>query len=128
MSKKILIVEDNELNRDMISRRVAKRGFEVVMAYDGQAGVDAALRETPDLILMDMDLPVIDGWEATRRLKADPRTKKIPVIALTAHAMSGDREGCLKAGCDEYDIKPVQMPSLLNKINKFLPGTVDLDA
>lgn len=118
---KILIVEDNELNRDMISRRIAKRGFDVVMAFDGEQGLEMAIKEAPDLILMDMDLPVMDGWEATRRIKSNPRTKAIPVIALTAHAMVGDREGCLSAGCDEYDIKPVQMTSLLRKIGRFLP-------
>ncbi len=118
---KIMIVEDNEMNSDMLSRRLAKRGFEVVLAFDGQQGLDMALQETPDLILMDMDLPVMDGWETTRQIKSNPRIQGIPVIALTAHAMVGDREGCLSAGCDEYDIKPVQMTSLLRKIGRFLP-------
>jgi CheY-like chemotaxis protein len=113
---KILLVEDNEMNRDMLSRRLAKRGFEVVMAVDGAEGVSMARSAAPDLILMDMSLPVMDGWTATRKLKADASTQGIPVIGLTAHAMAGDREKCLEAGCDEYDTKPVDFPRLLEKI------------
>ena len=113
---KILLVEDNEMNRDMLSRRLAKRGFEVVMAVDGAEGVEMARSASPDLILMDMSLPVMDGWTATRTLKADASTSAIPVIGLTAHAMAGDREKCLEAGCDEYDTKPVDFPRLLEKI------------
>ena len=113
---KILLVEDNEMNRDMLSRRLAKRGFEVVMAVDGAEGVSMARSAAPDLILMDMSLPVMDGWTATRVLKADAATRGIPVIGLTAHAMAGDREKCLEAGCDEYDTKPVDVPRLLEKI------------
>jgi two-component system cell cycle response regulator DivK len=118
---KILIVEDNEMNRDMLSRRLAKRGFTVVMAVDGQQGVDMARCEKPDLVLMDMSLPVLDGWAATRAIKADAATASIPVIALTAHAMAGDREKALAAGCDDYDTKPIELPRLLEKIGKFLP-------
>lgn len=117
---KILLVEDNEMNRDMLSRRLERRGYLVVMAVDGGQGVAMALSEAPDLILMDMSLPVLDGWEATRRVKADERTKAIPVIALTAHAMSGDREKALEAGCDDYDIKPIELPRLLAKIAALL--------
>jgi CheY-like chemotaxis protein len=117
---KILLVEDNEMNRDMLSRRLERKGYAVVIAVDGQQGVDMTYSETPDLILMDMSLPVIDGWEATRRLKADDKTKAIPVIALTAHAMSGDREKALEAGADEYDTKPVDLPRLLTKIQGLL--------
>ena len=113
---KILLVEDNEMNRDMLSRRLAKRGFEVVMAVDGAEGVSMARSAAPDLILMDMSLPVMDGWTATRELKAGAATRGIPVIGLTAHAMAGDREKCLEAGCDEYDTKPVDFPRLLEKI------------
>ncbi|MFM8715270.1 MAG: response regulator [Spartobacteria bacterium] len=113
---KILLVEDNEMNRDMLSRRLAKRGFEVVMAVDGAEGVSMARSAAPDLILMDMSLPVMDGWTATRELKADAATRGIPVIGLTAHATAGDREKCLEAGCDEYDTKPVDFPRLLEKI------------
>lgn len=113
---KILLVEDNEMNRDMLSRRLAKRGFEVVMAVDGAEGVSIARSAAPDVILMDMSLPVMDGWTATRMLKADVATRGIPVIGLTAHAMAGDREKCLEAGCDEYDTKPVDFPRLLEKI------------
>ena len=113
---KILLVEDNEMNRDMLSRRLAKRGFEVVMAVDGAEGVSMARSAAPDLTLMDMSLPVMDGWTATRALKADAATRGIPVIGLTAHAMAGDREKCLEAGCDEYDTKPVDFPRLLEKI------------
>jgi two-component system cell cycle response regulator DivK len=117
---KILLVEDNEMNRDMLSRRLERKGFAVVMAVDGQQGVDMAHTENPELILMDMSLPIIDGWEATRRLKADESTKAIPIIALTAHAMSGDREKALEAGADEYDTKPVELPRLLGKIQALL--------
>jgi CheY-like chemotaxis protein len=118
---KILIVEDNEMNRDMLSRRLERRGFTVVMAVDGQQGVDMVRSECPDLILMDMSLPVMDGWEATRMIKSDDVLKAIPVIALTAHAMAGDREKAMEAGCDDYDTKPIELPRLLDKIAKFLP-------
>lgn len=117
---KILLVEDNEMNRDMLSRRLVRNGFEVVMAVDGQQGVDMATSEKPDLILMDMSLPVMDGWEATRRVKADASTKTIPVIALTAHAMVQDKEKAMAAGCDDFDTKPVELPRLLGKINALL--------
>jgi two-component system cell cycle response regulator DivK len=117
---KILLVEDNEMNRDMLSRRLERKGYTVVIAVDGQQGVDMTYSENPDLILMDMSLPIIDGWEATRRLKADEKTKAIPIIALTAHAMSGDREKALEAGSDEYDTKPVELPRLLSKIEALL--------
>ena len=113
---KILLVEDNEMNRDMLSRRLLRRGYELVFAVDGQAAVEMALGESPRLILMDMGLPVVDGWEATRRIKADPRTRAIPIIALTAHAMSGDRERALDAGCDDFDTKPVDIQRLVAKI------------
>ncbi len=113
---KILLVEDNEMNRDMLSRRLTRRGFEVVIAEDGAQGVEMARSEQPDVILMDMSLPVIDGWEATRRIKADAATAAIPVIALTAHAMAGDQEQARAAGCDDYDTKPVELPRLLGKI------------
>jgi two-component system, cell cycle response regulator DivK len=117
---KILLVEDNEMNRDMLSRRLLRKGFEVVIAVDGGQAVTMAESEQPDLILMDMSLPVIDGWEATRRVKADAKTAHIPVIALTAHAMSGDREKAFGAGCDDYDTKPIEMPRLLEKIETLL--------
>lgn len=117
---KILLVEDNEMNRDMLSRRLARKGFDVVLALDGAEGVDRARSDAPDLILMDMSLPVIDGWEATRRLKADADLARIPVIALTAHAMAGDRERALEAGCDDYDTKPIELPRLLSKIEGLL--------
>src|SRR5262249_20921684 len=117
---KILLVEDNEMNRDMLSRRVIRRGFEIVMAVDGAEGIRMAQTESPDLILMDMSLPVVDGWEATRRLKADAATPAIPVIGLTAHAMAGDREKVIEAGCDDYDTKPVELPRLLQKIEALL--------
>jgi two-component system cell cycle response regulator DivK len=113
---KILLVEDNEMNRDMLSRRLTRRGYEVVIAVDGQQGVDLATSAAPDVILMDMSLPVIDGWEATRRIKADAAVSATPVIALTAHAMSGDREQALAAGCDDYDTKPIELDRLLGKI------------
>jgi CheY-like chemotaxis protein len=108
------------MNRDMLSRRLQRKGFEVVMAVDGQAGVDMASTENPDLILMDLSLPVIDGWEATRRIKANSATQQIPVIALTAHAMAGDEQKALEAGCDDYDTKPVKLDRLLEKIEKYL--------
>ncbi len=117
---KILLVEDNEMNRDMLSRRLERRGYEVVIAVDGGQGVALARAERPDLVLMDMSLPVLDGWEATRRLKADPDTSAIPIIALTAHAMSGDQQKALAAGCDDYDTKPVDLNSLLAKIEARL--------
>lgn len=117
---KILLVEDNEMNRDMLSRRLVRNGFEIVMAMNGQEGLDLASSESPDLILLDMSLPVIDGWEAARRLKADTATAKIPVIALTAHAMVQDKEKALAAGCDDFDTKPVELPRLLEKINSLL--------
>ncbi|HJU15985.1 MAG TPA: response regulator [Stellaceae bacterium] len=117
---KILIVEDNEMNRDMLSRRLVRRGYEVAIAVDGETGVAAAARECPDLILMDMSLPVLDGWEATRQLKAQDATRAIPVIGLSAHAMTGDRDKALAAGCDDYDTKPVELPRLLSKIEALL--------
>lgn len=117
---KILLVEDNEMNRDMLSRRLQRQGMQVVIAVDGQQGVALARSESPDLILMDMSLPVLDGYEATRQLKATPETKKIPIIALTAHAMTGDRERSMEAGCDDYDTKPVELPRLLSKIKGLL--------
>jgi CheY-like chemotaxis protein len=119
---KVLLVEDNEMNRDMLSRRLVRRGYEVVIAVDGESGLALAGSEAPDLILMDMSLPVLDGWEATRRLKAAPATRHIPVIALTAHAMSSDRDKALEAGCDDYDTKPVELPRLLGKIEALLGG------
>jgi two-component system, cell cycle response regulator DivK len=117
---KVLLVEDNEMNRDMLSRRLVRRGFEVVFAVDGQQGVDLAKSVRPDIILMDMSLPVIDGWEATRRVKADDATKSVPVIGLTAHAMSGDREKAMAAGCDDYDTKPVELDRLIGKMERLL--------
>ena len=117
---KILLVEDNEMNRDMLSRRLIRNGFEVSIAIDGQQGVDMATSQLPDLILMDMSLPVIDGWEATRRIKANDATRRIPVIALTAHAMAGDREKAMEVGCDDYDTKPVELTRLLGKIAALL--------
>jgi two-component system, cell cycle response regulator DivK len=117
---KILLVEDNEMNRDMLSRRLIKKGYEVVMALDGEQALEMTRAEAPDLILMDISLPGLDGWEATRRLKARPETQAIPIIALTAHAMAGDREKCLEAGCNDYDTKPVEFPRLLGKIQEFL--------
>ena len=117
---KILIVEDNEMNRDMLSRRLSRKGFEVALAEDGASGVDMATSESPDLILMDMSLPIIDGWEATQKIKANESTSKIPIIALTAHAMESDREKALAAGCDDYDTKPVELPRLLDKINHLI--------
>jgi len=117
---RILLVEDQEMNRDMLSRRLKKRGYEVSIAVDGAEGVDKARSETPDLILMDMSLPVMDGWEATRTLKGDEATRAIPVVALTAHAMSTDREKALEAGCDAYETKPVELPRLLETMQKLL--------
>ncbi len=122
---KILLVEDNEMNRDMLSRRLQKRGYEIVMAFDGAQGVQAAQTTAPDLILMDMSLPLIDGWEATRRIKANPATRHIPIIALTAHAMSDDRAKAMEAGCDEYDTKPIDLERLLPKIQSLLNQTVE---
>jgi CheY-like chemotaxis protein len=116
----ILLVEDNEMNRDMLSRRLSRKGFEIMIAVDGQEGVDIGRREVPDLILMDISLPVKDGFSATRELKADEATKHIPIIALTAHAMAGDREKVLAAGCDDYDTKPIELPRLLEKIQQLL--------
>jgi len=117
---RILLVEDNEMNRDMLSRRLERNGHQVVMAMDGQQAVDSASAEKPDLILMDMSLPVLDGWEATRRLKAEATTKDIPIIALTAHAMAEDERKAREAGCDDYDTKPVELPRLLAKIATLL--------
>jgi two-component system, cell cycle response regulator DivK len=117
---RILLVEDNEMNRDMLSRRLERKGYEVVIAIDGGQGVELAISAMPDLILMDMSLPVLDGWEATRQIKAHASTAHIPVIALTAHAMSGDREKAIEAGCNDYDTKPVELPRLLNKIAALL--------
>ena len=119
---RILLVEDQEMNRDMLSRRLKKRGYDVSIAVDGAEGVDKARSESPDLILMDMSLPVMDGWEATRTLKADEATRSIPVVALTAHAMSTDREKALAAGCDAYETKPVELPRLLETMEKLLQG------
>jgi len=117
---KILLVEDNEMNRDMLSRRLVRNGFQIALAVDGGQGVAMAASEKPDLILMDLSLPVIDGWEATRRIKADPATQSIPVIALTAHAMADDKEKALEAGCDDFDTKPVELPRLLAKIQALI--------
>ncbi len=117
---RVLLVEDNEMNRDMLSRRLLRKGYEVVLALDGQQGIDMAQSEKPDIILMDMSLPVVDGWEATRRLKAETATRDIPVIALTAHAMAGDRDKAMEAGCDDYDTKPIELPRLLGKIEALL--------
>ena len=118
---RILLVEDNEMNRDMLSRRLERRGFEVLCAEDGAAGVDIARTQAPDLILLDMSLPVMDGWTAARTLREDSSTQSIPIIALTAHAMAGDREKALAAGCDEYDTKPVDFKRLMGKIETFIP-------
>ena len=117
---KILIVEDNEMNRDMLSRRLGRRGYDVILAVDGKEAIEQAASESPDLILMDMNLPIVDGWEATRRLKAASPTRSIPIIALTAHAMAGDRSRALEAGCDDYDMKPVQLSRLLEKMESLL--------
>src|SRR5690348_15314610 len=117
---KILIVEDNEMNRDMLSRRLARRGFAIVTAVDGEQGLATAAAERPDLILMDMSLPIMDGWEATRQLKSEAATRAIPVIGLTAHAMTGDRDKALAAGCDDYDTKPIELPRLIRKIEALI--------
>ena len=117
---KVLVVEDNEMNRDMLSRRLQRRGYEVIVSVDGEDGVSKAQSDSPDIILMDMDLPILDGWAATRKLKESPETRSIPVIALTAHAMAGDREKALEAGCDDYDTKPVEFSRLTEKMEKLL--------
>ena len=117
---RILLIEDNEMNRDMLSRRLERKGYETIIAVDGQEGVEKTESEKPDLILMDMSLPVLDGWEATRKLKASATTQDIPIIGLSAHAMSGDREKAIEAGCDDYDTKPVELPRLLEKIESLL--------
>jgi CheY-like chemotaxis protein len=117
---RILLVEDNEMNRDMLSRRLQRKGYEVLIAVDGEAGVKMAASEQPDLVLMDMSLPVLDGWEATRRLKGAPGTASIPVIALTAHVMTGDRDKALAAGCDDFDSKPIEFERLLGKMQALL--------
>jgi two-component system, cell cycle response regulator DivK len=122
---RILYVEDNEDNVYMLTRRLKRHGFEVMTAADGEQGVALARRERPDLIVMDLNMPVLDGWEATRRLKSAPETEAIPIIALSAHAMSGDRERALEAGCDEYDTKPVRIDSLMSKIRTLLPGIAE---
>ena len=121
---KLLLVEDNEMNRDMLSRRLQRRGYEVIPAVDGEEGVKMAKSEAPDLILMDMSLPLLDGWEATLQLKAAPETQSIPILALTAHAMSGDREKAIEAGCDDYDTKPVEFSRLVAKIEALLQKRV----
>jgi CheY-like chemotaxis protein len=117
---KILLIEDNEMNRDMLSRRLTRKGYDVVVAVDGASGLDMVARENPDHILMDMSLPIMDGWEATRRIKASPEMQSIPVIALTAHAMAEDRDKALQAGCYDYDTKPVELPRLLEKMERLL--------
>ncbi len=119
---RILLVEDNEMNRDMLSRRLQRKGFEVLIAVDGEQGLTLASTTAPDLVLMDMSLPKMDGWEVTRRLKADPATHQLPIIALTAHAMAGDRDKCLAAGCDDYDTKPIEFSRLLDKVQTLLSG------
>ena len=119
----ILIVEDNEMNRDMLSRRLTRRGYEVLLAIDGQHGLDVARERQPDLVLMDMSLPVLDGWEATRRMKDDERLRHIPVIALTAHAMANDHDKAMEAGCNDYDTKPIELTRLLGKIEALLPAS-----
>ena len=124
--QKILLVEDNELNYDMLSKRLTRKGFEIIIAVDGQQGIASAQEEIPDLILMDVNLPIIDGWEATRQIKALPTTQHIPIIALTAHAMVGDEQKSVEAGCDDYAIKPVDFPQLLAKIHAWLDGKVCL--
>ena len=117
---KILIVEDNEMNRDMLSRRLKRKGYDIIIAVDGEEGIEKAIHEKPDLILMDMSLPVIDGWSATSQLKQKEETKSTPIIALTAHAMAGDEQKALQAGCDDYDTKPIELPRLLSKIESLL--------
>lgn len=121
---RILLVEDNEMNRDMLSRRLLRRGYEVVVALDGGEGLRRATADPPDLILMDMSLPVMDGWEAARHLKSSPATRSLPIIALTSHAMSGDREEAMAAGCDEYETKPIDLPRLLEKMETLLKRTI----
>jgi two-component system cell cycle response regulator DivK len=121
---RILLIEDNEMNRDMLSRRLQRRGYEVLIALDGQMGIAMAEAEAPDLVLMDMSLPVMDGWEATRTLKASQATRHIPVIALTAHAMSTDRDKAIEAGCDDYDTKPIELSRLLGKIEALIPASI----
>jgi two-component system cell cycle response regulator DivK len=121
----ILIVEDNEMNRDMLSRRLVRKGYEVLIALDGAMGIDVAREKSPDLILMDMSLPVVDGWEATRQIKADAALNHIPVIALTAHAMANDRDKALEAGCEDYDTKPIELPRLLAKIVTLLKPALE---
>jgi two-component system cell cycle response regulator DivK len=123
---KILLVEDNEMNRDMLSRRLVRKGYQVVVALDGAQGITLASSETPDLILMDMSLPVVSGWDATRQIKANPETRVIPMIALTAHAMASDRDQAIGAGCDDYDTKPIDLPRLLEKIEALLGKKVAL--
>jgi len=126
MAAKVLLVEDNEMNRDMLSRRLERRGFQMLIAIDGEQGIQIAQKERPDLILMDMSLPVLDGWEATRRLKAAPETRRIPIIALTAHAMASDEQRAREAGCDDFDTKPIELNRLLEKMQRFLdaaPGS-----
>jgi two-component system cell cycle response regulator DivK len=120
---KILLVEDNDLNRDMLARRLERKGFQIVVAVDGEQAMAITQSEVPDLILMDMSLPILDGWEATRRLKSAPETASIPIIALTAHAMTGDRERAMAVGCDDYDTKPVELHRLLAKIQALLDGS-----
>ncbi|HEV8125732.1 MAG TPA: response regulator [Gemmatimonadales bacterium] len=120
---RILLVEDNEMNRDMLSRRLIRKGYEIVVAVDGKQGVDMAIEGGYDLILMDMSLPEIDGWEATRQVRAHPKGQSVPIIALTAHAMAGDREKALAAGCNDYDTKPIELPRLLEKIETLLKGS-----
>ncbi len=122
---KILLVEDNEMNRDMLERRLLRKGFRVILAANGEEGIARAAEDSPDLILMDLSLPGIDGWEATRQIKADDETAVIPIIALTAHAMTGDREKALAAGCDDYDSKPVELERLLGKMQRLLPQATD---
>jgi two-component system, cell cycle response regulator DivK len=125
---KILLVEDNEMNLDMLSRRLERRGHQIIIAMDGAQGVQLALEEHPDLILMDMSLPILDGWEATRRIRNSPAGKEVPIIALTAHAIAGDRERCLEAGCNDYESKPVKFPALLGKIDALLGITSGNDS
>ena len=120
---RILLVEDNEMNRDMLARRLRARGFQVDIACDGAAGIDRTAETLPDIVLMDMSLPKVNGWEATRRIKANPATRSIPVVALTAHAMVTDRETALDAGCDEYETKPIDLARLLEKIDALLSGS-----
>lgn len=120
MAAKILLVEDNEMNRDMLSRRLQRRGYEIAMAVDGQEAINVARETVPDIILMDMSLPVLDGWEATRRLKEDQKTRHIPIVALTAHAMADDERKARDAGCDDFDTKPIELPRLLEKIEALL--------